>query len=126
MAHDRHRACESRHGARYCRRSCRRNGGILLPWGRETRASPVFSFRFGVPRIGAGRSGAPPMIAPLRKAVFPVAGLGVRLLPATRAIPKEMLMVVDRPVIDYVVEEARAAGIEHFILVTGRNKAVIE
>jgi UTP--glucose-1-phosphate uridylyltransferase len=66
------------------------------------------------------------MIAPLRKAVFPVAGLGVRLLPATRAIPKEMLTVVDRPVIHYVVEEARAAGIEHFILVTGRNKAVIE
>jgi len=66
------------------------------------------------------------MIEPLRKAVFPVAGLGVRLLPATRAIPKEMLMVVDRPIIDYVVDEARAAGIEHFILVTGRNKAVIE
>lgn len=66
------------------------------------------------------------MIARLRKAVFPVAGLGVRLLPATRAIPKEMLTVVDRPVIHYVVEEARAAGIEHFILVTGRNKAVIE
>jgi UTP--glucose-1-phosphate uridylyltransferase len=66
------------------------------------------------------------MIARLRKAVFPVAGLGLRLLPATRAIPKEMLTVVDRPVIHYVVEEARAAGIEHFILVTGRNKAVIE
>ncbi|EKF42395.1 UTP-glucose-1-phosphate uridylyltransferase [Nitratireductor indicus C115] len=62
----------------------------------------------------------------LRKAVFPVAGLGTRFLPATKAIPKEMLTVVDRPVIQYVVDEARAAGIEHFIFVTGRNKAVIE
>jgi len=63
---------------------------------------------------------------PVRKAVFPVAGLGTRFLPATKAIPKEMLTVVDRPVIDYVVAEAREAGIEHFIFVTGRNKAVIE
>ncbi len=62
----------------------------------------------------------------IRKAVFPVAGLGTRFLPATKAVPKEMLTVVDRPVIQYVVEEARAAGIEHFILVTGRNKSVIE
>ena len=66
------------------------------------------------------------MHAPIRKAVFPVAGLGTRFLPATKAMPKEMLTVVDRPLIQYVVEEARAAGIEHFILVTGRNKAVIE
>jgi len=63
---------------------------------------------------------------PIRKAVFPVAGLGTRFLPATKAIPKEMLTVVDKPLIQYVVEEARAAGIEHFIFVTGRNKAVIE
>ncbi|MEX0955063.1 MAG: UTP--glucose-1-phosphate uridylyltransferase GalU [Rhizobiaceae bacterium] len=62
----------------------------------------------------------------VRKAVFPVAGLGTRFLPATKAIPKEMLTVVDRPVIDYVVEEAREAGIEHFIFITGRNKGVIE
>ncbi|MEO4041526.1 UTP--glucose-1-phosphate uridylyltransferase GalU [Hoeflea sp. CAU 1731] len=62
----------------------------------------------------------------VRKAVFPVAGLGTRFLPATKAIPKEMLTVVDKPVIQYVVDEARAAGIEHFIFVTGRNKAVIE
>jgi UTP--glucose-1-phosphate uridylyltransferase len=62
----------------------------------------------------------------VRKAVFPVAGLGTRFLPATKAIPKEMLTIVDRPVIDYVVEEAREAGIEHFIFVTGRNKGVIE
>jgi UTP--glucose-1-phosphate uridylyltransferase len=66
------------------------------------------------------------MTAPLRKAVFPVAGLGTRFLPATKAMPKEMLTVVDRPLIQYVVDEARAAGIEHFIMVTGRNKAVIE
>ena len=62
----------------------------------------------------------------VRKAVFPVAGLGTRFLPATKAIPKEMLTVVDQPVIQYVVDEARAAGIEHFIFVIGRNKAVIE
>ncbi len=68
----------------------------------------------------------PSMTKRVRKAVFPVAGLGTRLLPATKAIPKEMLTVVDKPVIDYVVEEAREAGIEHFIFVTGRNKGVIE
>jgi UTP--glucose-1-phosphate uridylyltransferase len=62
----------------------------------------------------------------IRKAVFPVAGLGTRFLPATKAMPKEMLPVVDRPVIQHVVDEARAAGIEHFIFVTGRNKGVIE
>jgi UTP--glucose-1-phosphate uridylyltransferase len=62
----------------------------------------------------------------IRKAVFPVAGLGTRFLPATKAIPKEMLTVVDKPVIQHVVDEARAAGIEHFIFVTGRNKGVIE
>ena len=63
---------------------------------------------------------------PIRKAVFPVAGLGTRFLPATKAMPKEMLTVVDRPVIQHVVDEARAAGIEHFIFVTGRNKGMIE
>ena len=62
----------------------------------------------------------------IRKAVFPVAGLGTRFLPATKAMPKEMLTVVDRPVIQHVVDEARAAGIEHFIFITGRNKGVIE
>ncbi len=66
------------------------------------------------------------MPSPIRKAVFPVAGLGTRFLPATKAMPKEMLTVVDRPLIQYVVDEARDAGIEHFIIVTGRNKAVIE
>jgi UTP--glucose-1-phosphate uridylyltransferase len=63
---------------------------------------------------------------PIRKAVFPVAGLGTRFLPATKAIPKEMLPVVDRPVIQHVVDEAREAGIEHFIFITGRNKGAIE
>src|SRR5271166_7169022 len=62
----------------------------------------------------------------IRKAVFPVGGLGTRFLPATKAMPKEMLPVVDRPLIQHVVDEARQAGIEHFIFVTGRNKAVIE
>ncbi len=65
-------------------------------------------------------------IRKIRKAVFPVAGLGTRFLPATKSIPKEMLTVVDKPVIQYVVDEAREAGIEHLIFVTGRNKAVIE
>jgi UTP--glucose-1-phosphate uridylyltransferase len=67
-----------------------------------------------------------PRMKPVRKAVFPVAGLGTRFLPATKAMPKEMLPVVDRPLIQHVVDEAREAGIEHFIFVTGRNKGVIE
>jgi UTP--glucose-1-phosphate uridylyltransferase len=62
----------------------------------------------------------------IRKAVFPVAGLGTRMLPAAKTVAKEMLTVVDRPLIDYVVAEARAAGIEHFILVTGRGKSAME
>ncbi len=62
----------------------------------------------------------------VRKAVFPVAGMGTRFLPATKAVPKEMLPVVDKPVIQYAVEEAKAAGIEQFIFVTGRGKHVIE
>ena len=62
----------------------------------------------------------------VRKAVFPVAGFGTRFLPATKAMPKEMLTVVDRPLIQHVVDEAMEAGIEHFIFVTGRNKGVIE
>ena len=62
----------------------------------------------------------------LRKAVLPVAGFGTRVLPATKTIPKEMLPVVDRPALQYVVDEAKAAGIEHFVFVTGRNKGAIE
>lgn len=66
------------------------------------------------------------MNKPIKKAVFPVAGLGTRFLPATKAVPKEMLTIVDRPVIQLAVDEAREAGIEHFVFVTGRNKSVIE
>ena len=62
----------------------------------------------------------------VRKAIFPVGGLGTRFLPATKAMPKEMLPVVDKPLIQYAVEEARAAGIEEFIFVTGRAKQAIE
>jgi UTP--glucose-1-phosphate uridylyltransferase len=62
----------------------------------------------------------------IRKAVFPVAGLGTRVLPATKAMPKEMLTIVDKPLIQYVVDEAKEAGIEHLVFVTGRNKGVIE
>src|SRR6266513_505093 len=77
-------------------------------------------------RLTSATNGHSRSIPRLRKAVLPVAGLGTRFHPATKAIPKEMLTIVDRPVIQYVVEEARAAGIEEFILVTGRNKSVIE
>ena len=63
---------------------------------------------------------------PVRKAVFPVAGLGTRMLPAAKTVAKEMLTVVDRPLIHHVMAEARAAGIEHFILVTGRGKGAME
>lgn len=66
------------------------------------------------------------MYGRVRTAVFPVAGLGTRFLPATKAMPKEMLTVVDRPLIQYAVDEAREAGIEHFVFVTGRNKGIIE
>lgn len=63
---------------------------------------------------------------PVRKVVFPVAGLGTRFLPATKAVPKELLPIVDRPLIQYAVDEAREAGIEEMIFVTGRNKGAIE
>jgi UTP--glucose-1-phosphate uridylyltransferase len=66
------------------------------------------------------------MHAPVRVAVFPAAGLGTRFLPATKAQPKEMLPLVDRPLVQYVVEEARAAGIERIVIVTGRGKNAIE
>ena len=66
------------------------------------------------------------MSSPVRKAIFPVGGLGTRFLPATKAMPKEMLPVVDKPLIQYAVEEAAAAGIEEFVFVTGRGKAAIE
>jgi UTP--glucose-1-phosphate uridylyltransferase len=66
------------------------------------------------------------MPVPVRKAIFPVGGLGTRFLPATKSMPKEMLPVVDKPLIQYAVEEAREAGIEQFIFVTGRGKTAIE
>ncbi|MEM0985095.1 MAG: UTP--glucose-1-phosphate uridylyltransferase GalU [Pseudomonadota bacterium] len=63
---------------------------------------------------------------PIRKAVLPVAGFGTRVLPATKSIPKELLPIVDRPALQYVVDEARDAGIEHIVFITGRNKGAIE
>src|SRR6188474_1071289 len=66
------------------------------------------------------------MVAPIRKAVFPAAGLGTRFLPATKAQPKEMLVLVDKPVIQYGVEEAAQSGVSNIILVTGRGKNAIE
>jgi UTP--glucose-1-phosphate uridylyltransferase len=63
---------------------------------------------------------------PVKKVVFPVAGLGTRMLPATKVLPKEMLPVVDKPIIQYAIEEAAAAGCEEFIFVTGRGKTIIE
>ena len=66
------------------------------------------------------------MVQRVRKAVFPVAGLGTRLLPATKSIPKEMITVVDRPLIQYAIDEAREAGIEQMIFVTGRGKAALD
>jgi UTP--glucose-1-phosphate uridylyltransferase len=63
---------------------------------------------------------------PVRKAVLPVAGLGTRVLPGTKTVPKELLNVVDRPILSYIVAEARAAGIEHIVFVTGRGKQAIE
>src|SRR5271163_176527 len=66
------------------------------------------------------------MLAKVRKAVFPAAGLGTRFLPATKAQPKEMLPLVDKPLIQYVVEECVTSGIEHVIIVTGRGKNAIE
>jgi UTP--glucose-1-phosphate uridylyltransferase len=65
-------------------------------------------------------------VSPVRKAVFPVAGLGTRMLPATKVLPKEMLPVVDKPIIQYALEEAKAAGIEEFVFVTGRGKSMVE
>ena len=66
------------------------------------------------------------MTKPVRKAVLPVAGLGTRVLPGTKTTPKELLNVVDRPILSYIIEEGRKAGIEHFVFVTGRGKGAIE
>jgi UTP--glucose-1-phosphate uridylyltransferase len=77
-------------------------------------------------RIGPELESIFAMTSRVRKAVFPVGGLGTRFLPATKAMPKEMLPVVDKPLIQYAVEEAQAAGIEEFIFVTGRSKTAID
>jgi UTP--glucose-1-phosphate uridylyltransferase len=69
---------------------------------------------------------ARPAVRPARKAVIPVAGMGTRFLPATKAVPKELLPVVDRPALQYIVEEAARAGLPEVLMVTGRNKAAIE
>src|SRR5215212_4590858 len=82
------------------------------------------SNRIPGPPVSEIRSRA--MRSPIRKAVFPAAGLGTRFLPATKAQPKEMLPLVDKPIIQYGVEEARASGIDNMILVTGRGKNAIE
>ncbi|MEM7505442.1 MAG: UTP--glucose-1-phosphate uridylyltransferase GalU [Pseudomonadota bacterium] len=66
------------------------------------------------------------MVKPVRKAVFPVAGLGTRFLPATKSVPKEMLPLIDRPLIQYAIDEAREAGIEEFIFVTAKGKSALE
>ena len=66
------------------------------------------------------------MIRKVRKAIFPVAGLGTRFLPATKSIPKEIMTLVDRPLVQYAIDEARAAGIEEFIFVTSRGKSALE
>ncbi len=76
--------------------------------------------------ISPFRSDTPASMRPVRKAVLPVAGLGTRVLPGAKNTPKEMLNVVDRPILSYIVAEGRAAGIEHFVFVTGRGKEAIE
>ena len=112
------------------RRSCKRVPGqpasyirlcSRLQTGYHVIRAFSASFLLRIPHIKA--SDLPMKI---RKAVFPVAGLGTRVLPATKAMPKEMLTIVDKPLIQYVVDEAKEAGIEHFVFVTGRNKGVIE
>src|SRR3981189_2588221 len=118
--------------------SCRSSQGSLhVGTSAIPRPPEVGRFDFcktSVQDISKRRSGPNPFptsiparsMKPIRKAVFPVAGLGTRFLPATKAMRKERLPVVGRPLIQHVVDEARAAGIEHFIFVTGRNKGVIE
>jgi len=104
---------------------------------RHGRANPVARLSRSCPERGRCRSAPqprqirdrrvdlPPM-KPVRKAVLPVAGLGTRVLPGAKTTPKEMLNVVDRPILSYIIAEGRAAGIEHFVFVTGRGKGAIE
>src|SRR5262245_40431088 len=109
----------------------RLSGGLLAVSGRLTKSGFARSHLCGrlkkaLPPVPALPSRYPETPMKIRKAVFPVAGLGTRVLPATKAMPKEMLTIVDKPLIQYVVDEAKEAGIEHFVFVTGRNKGVIE
>src|SRR5262249_48891640 len=118
---------------RFERAIARRAGGRNR-LGRDLRLDIFFRQAFAVGALAAGmvsRFAPRPqtggsMTRPIRKAVFPVAGLGTRFLPATKALPKEMLPIVDKPLIHYAVEEAKAAGIEEFFFVTGRAKSAIE
>src|SRR4029077_8410837 len=105
--------------------SCRSpRGGLDFPRPRRMRYSGRRRSAHTLPEIELTSMNK--SRKPIRKAVFPVAGLGTRFLPASKAVPKEMLTVVDRPIIQHVVDEAMRAGIEHFIFVTGRNKGAIE
>src|ERR1039458_8486818 len=81
---------------------------------------------YGIPIVYIYRDEGDEMSKRVRKAVFPAGGLGTRFLPATKAIPKEMLALVDKPIIQYGVEEAIASGIEHIIIITGRGKGAME
>src|SRR5215204_5961235 len=80
----------------------------------------------GLHKYATGQFALQKMPQKVRKAVFPAAGLGTRFLPATKSSPKEMLPLVDKPMIQYVVEEAVASGIESIVIVTGRGKTLIE
>lgn len=99
---------------------------LTKAWTSGDNAAGIFQLPHDNNSDISTHSRSQPIMKPVRKAIFPVAGLGTRFLPATKAMPKEMLTVVDRPLIQHVVDEAREAGIEHLIFVTGRNKSVIE
>ena len=99
--------------------------GSIIHHGKKSGAAPVI-LASGSTASDEEQSIENVMKTRVRKAVFPVAGMGTRFLPATKAIPKEMLPIVDKPLIQYAVEEAIAAGIDHFIFVTGRSKTAIE
>src|SRR5919112_1771134 len=110
---------------RFCKADFTRSG-----WSRRTAGSSMSrSYTSGAPQTPAPprrREGEAHVTKVIRKAVFPAAGLGTRFLPATKAQPKEMLPLVDKPIIQYGVEEALASGVDNVILVTGRGKNAIE
>src|SRR6202049_1697010 len=102
----------------------------MLSFSLRGRDPPPLAAANRLPRCHRTRSFAssriPDSAMKIRKAVFPVPGHGPRVLPATKAMRKEMLTIVNKPLIQYVVDEAKEAGIEHFVFVTGRNKSAIE